>query len=144
MAALQGIYLHRLRKRYGEWFSDVSSTRKNNYAAPRIRIGSPKENPTVLSRQDRRESETGDKIGHWNLGVTREGAYAIELLALEGPETGTFHVRFGDVSGKGAVSAKNSLELELPKGPGRLETWIETADGKRTGIDFVTIRPAGG
>ena len=38
--------------RYNAWFDDVSSTRPDNYAPPRIHVGTPHENPTVLTRQD--------------------------------------------------------------------------------------------
>ena len=49
-----------LKAAYDKWFDDVSSTRPDNYAPPRIVIDAAKENPVVLSRQDwRRTSEKG-------------------------------------------------------------------------------------
>ena len=35
---------------YDQWFDDVAATRPNNYAPPKIVIGSMEENPTWLSQ----------------------------------------------------------------------------------------------
>lgn len=40
-----------LRKAYDAWFDDVSSTRPDNYDPPRIYIGTPHENPVVLTHR---------------------------------------------------------------------------------------------
>ncbi len=41
-----------MRHEYEGWFNDVSATRPDNYAPPRIVIGTEHENPTGLTRQD--------------------------------------------------------------------------------------------
>ena len=43
---------------HDSWFDSVSSSRPDNYAPPRIHIGTPDENPTVLTRQDWRSNPT--------------------------------------------------------------------------------------
>jgi len=71
----------RLKKAYDKWFDDVSSTRPDNYAAPRIIIGTPHENPTALTRQDwRGESWRPKSIGNWQLEVAKAGLADIEVI----------------------------------------------------------------
>jgi len=72
-----------MRKKYEQWFKDVSSTREDNYAPPRIHIGTEHENPVVLTRQDWRHI-TGrtwapDSNGHWELFAATSGKYDIRL-----------------------------------------------------------------
>lgn len=68
-----------LRSEYETWYSDVSTTR--GYAAPRIHLGTPHENPVVLTRQDWRGAEgwSDTDLGHWEVVVAEEGAYNIRL-----------------------------------------------------------------
>ena len=76
----------RLKHAYDDWFDDVSSTRKANYAPPRIHVGTPHENPTVLTRQDWRV-DADRRVGHWELQVASAGTYDIRLVfdALDEP-----------------------------------------------------------
>src|ERR1019366_6640201 len=68
-----------LKSRYEAWFKDVESTRQ--FAPPRIIIGSEKENPTVLTRQDMRVKAGAKPTsgGYWELQVEQAGRY--ELVA---------------------------------------------------------------
>lgn len=74
-----------LTRRYDDWFTDVSSTRPDNYAPPRIHIGNPKEQTTVLTRQDWRyngptgKGWTRDARGHWLVTVEKGGPYEIKV-----------------------------------------------------------------
>ena len=43
LAAAQPDIVARMRSNYDAWFDDVGSTRPDNYAPPRIRIGTPHE-----------------------------------------------------------------------------------------------------
>lgn len=60
-----------LTARYSQWFADVSSTRPDNYAPPRIVIGTEHEQVTDLSRQDWRHRHgrpwAADSRGVWLL-----------------------------------------------------------------------------
>ncbi len=72
-----------MRRKYEEWFADVGSTRPDNYAPPPIHVGTPHENPVVLTRQDWRHVKGqpwgASSIGVWFLFVAAEGNYDIRL-----------------------------------------------------------------
>ncbi|MDG2126300.1 MAG: hypothetical protein P8J87_21540, partial [Verrucomicrobiales bacterium] len=64
--------LAQLKKDYLVWFADVSNSRPNNYAPPRIVIGTEHENPTPLTQQDWLGTSwrTG-ATGHWIVDITK-------------------------------------------------------------------------
>ncbi len=74
---------------YLEWFEDVSSTRPENYAPPRIVVGTDHEPVTVLTRQDWRRI-TADQgwrptsRGRWLLSAREEGTFDIEVRLVAG------------------------------------------------------------
>jgi len=75
--------VEKMRKRYELWFRDVGSTRPDNYAPPRIHVGTEHENPVVLTRQDWRHIK--DKPwdpksnGYWELYAAASGKYDVKL-----------------------------------------------------------------
>jgi len=73
----------RLKKSYETWFEDVSNTRPDNYAPPRIVIGSEFENPVILTRQDWRSQKgswgADGSNGYWLLRAAQSGPYAIRV-----------------------------------------------------------------
>lgn len=91
LAAERPEVVRQLEQAYARWFEDVSTTRPDNFAPPRIVVGSPREPETVLTSQDKRVAENG-----WVLHVARGGAYAVELRWKELlARTGTVEVRLG-------------------------------------------------
>ena len=75
--------------RYDAWFEEVTSGR--HYSSIRIVVGTPHENPTMLTFQDHREREPGiwsrwDGAGYWPLAVGAEGTYRISLRLFEKAE----------------------------------------------------------
>ncbi|MCA9212351.1 MAG: sulfatase-like hydrolase/transferase, partial [Planctomycetales bacterium] len=71
----------RLRDAYDKWFDDVSSTRPDNYAPPRIHLGHDGIDSTMLTRQDWRAPSWSDKhIGHWEVHVEKELAADVRVL----------------------------------------------------------------
>jgi arylsulfatase/arylsulfatase A len=77
----------RLKKSYEDWFADVSSSRPDNYAPPRIVIGTKHEPRSVLTRQDWRHV-TGrpwgrDSNGFWLLEAPEPTAYEVEVIFKE-------------------------------------------------------------
>jgi arylsulfatase/arylsulfatase A len=72
-----------MREKYEQWFKDVSSTRPDNYAPPRIYIGTKHENPVVLTRQDWRHIKgrpwASGSNGYWELFAAASGKYDIRL-----------------------------------------------------------------
>jgi arylsulfatase A-like enzyme len=129
----------RLKKKYDEWFKDVSGTRPDNYAPPRILLGTPHENPVVLTRQDWRGADWGPKaVGHWEVRVTEAGEYDITLLFKPREEAATASLAIGDVKATGKVEAGAKSVVfrgvKLPKGDARL-----TATVGELGVMFVEV-----
>ena len=129
---------------YKAWFKDVSSTR--GFEPVRIALGSPRENPTILTRQDwrgPRADQTPNALGYWEVDVAKSGRFDITLHFTPRPFPSTAHIAFGKPKGE-AGSAPGQTEcsfkgVELPAGPGRLEAWI--AGNKNTaGVLDVTVR----
>ncbi len=85
---------------YLEWFEDVSSTRPDNYAPPRIFVGTDHEPVTVLTRQDWRR-DTADQgwrptsRGHWLLSAQSDTAFDVDVRLVAG-STGTLRLAIGD------------------------------------------------
>jgi arylsulfatase A-like enzyme len=121
--------VERLRAAYDRWFDDVSSTR--GYDPPRIALGAPQENPTVLTRQDWRGPQaawTPQAVGHWETEVARAGSYAITLHLAPRPEATTAHLAIQGVVLTHDLDPKTTEwtfgPVALTPGPARLEAWI--------------------
>ena len=75
--------VEKMRSDYEAWFQDVGSTRPDNYAPPRIHIGTPYENPVVLTRQDWRHMKgrtwASDSNGYWELWSASSAQYDVRL-----------------------------------------------------------------
>jgi hypothetical protein len=134
----------RLRKAYEEWFRDVSSTR--GYAPPRIPLGTPHENPVILTRQDWRGPQAGwnrGSLGYWEIEVAAPGDYEITLrLAPAGQESRAMF-RLGAAEQTAAVAAGRTVcrfnQVVLQSGPGRLEAEIAAGEA-RSGAQYVEVR----
>ncbi len=85
---------------YLEWFEDVSTTRPDNYAPPRIVVGTDQEPVTVLTRQDWRRI-TDDQgwrptsRGRWLLSAPGDATFDIEVRLVDG-STGPLRLDLGD------------------------------------------------
>ena len=134
----------RLKRRYDEWFDDVSSTRPNNYAPPRIRIGSDMERTTVLTRQTWRAADwSGKSVGKWLVHVEKTGPYDVEVMFdadvkvtevtfTDGVAT---HSLVGNLDGDKTVFSG----LSLPTGDCDLVAQIKASDGATYGAYQVHI-----
>ncbi len=126
---------HRLAKAYEAWFADVSSTRPDNYAPPRIVIGTQHEPVTVLTRQDWRHVQGkpwgADSNGFWLLDNPQAGDFTIETIFASGDHgAGTATIKAGDISSTIPV---------LPNQQRGHTTSIQLAKGKLTlavDVDF--------
>lgn len=132
-----------LRRRYDTWFDDVGSTRPDNYAPPRIRIGSRNEDPVVLTRQDWRGAGWGPRDrGHWEVEVDRGGTYQVTLRFAAPARPATAGFSLGDARASVEVPAGARLvtleRVRLPQGPGRLEAFLTEGDETR-GVMFVEL-----
>jgi arylsulfatase/arylsulfatase A len=93
--------LERLKTGYENWFEDVSTTREDNYAPPRIVIGTDHEPQSVLTRQDWRH-ETGkpwarNSNGFWLLEAPEAGDYELEIIFASDSPAGTATITAGSL-----------------------------------------------
>jgi arylsulfatase A-like enzyme len=125
-----------MRKQYEAWFADVSGTRYNNYAPPRIHIGTAHENPVVLTRQDWRHAKgrpwAADSNGYWELYVAKAGKYDIKIDFPAANSDGELLIevsgcRIGQTIDKGETSAKFTA-MPIGKGPTRLMATLTLAE----------------
>ena len=118
---------------YDAWFRDMAASR--NFEAPRIHLGSPREDPVRLTRQDWRGEvavwEPG-VLGGWDVEVIQPGRFDLAVLVAEGA-AGVVHVELEGVSarrevgpGVGSVGVEG---FELRAGKGRLRAWIDRPSG---------------
>jgi len=95
----------RLIADYDAWFDDVSSTRPDNYAPPRIRVGTPSEETTTLTRQDWRGGTWDqDAIGYW-LVHFEPGTYDVWVRFTPSDEPGVVRLQLGDTKVEARIPA---------------------------------------
>ncbi len=139
--------VEQMRGDYAAWLADVS--RDHGYEAPRILIGTPHENPTILTRQDWRgpSASWGPKgLGYWEIGVPEGGTFKITCETDPVKLSAVVHLRLQGlelqqilVTGTGRCSFP---AVELKASPAeRLETWIEE-EGVKTpyGVRYVYVK----
>jgi arylsulfatase A-like enzyme len=89
-----------LKKRYEQWFDDVSHTRSDNYASPRIYIGATEENPVTLTRQDWRHEQgkiwAESSNGHWQVRIRSKGTYSFIVRFHSEHQTGQAKLQVAD------------------------------------------------
>ena len=106
-----------MKKAYDEWFDDVSSTRPDNYAPPRIYVGTEHENPVTLTRQDWRHLKGRPwapfSNGVWLLHVATKGEYTIRLRLKNNKSSGNAELEIGDQKwAKAFTSEQQELTFE--------------------------------
>jgi arylsulfatase A-like enzyme len=126
----------KLRAEYEAWFRDVGSA---GYAPPKIHLGSAKENPVVLTRQDWRGPKaawTPEAVGHWEVDVVQPGTYRVSALFQNSAkgET-TLEVAGKSVTAEVKDGSVEFPKLELPQGVTQL-TVKNSAGGPR----YVTVQ----
>ena len=89
----------RLKTDYEKWFKDVSSTRVDNYAPPRIVVGTEHETRSVLTRQDWRHTNgrpwAADSQGKWLIEAPAPGAYDVEIILTGAMPAGVATLKIG-------------------------------------------------
>jgi arylsulfatase/arylsulfatase A len=122
----------RLKRDYRQWFESVSNTRPNNYAPPRIVVGTVHENPSVLTRQDWRDGGWGKNAepGHWLLRVDEAASYDVRVLFKRPPEADQqLTLEVGQQQRTRQVAAGVEAVLfrgvSLQAGPAKLEATLE-------------------
>jgi hypothetical protein len=118
--------LARMRADYERWFTSVAATR--HFLPPRIHLGSEKENPLTLTRQDwrgPRASWDAGGLGHWEVQIASPGRYEVRLRMPPAPSAGEVEFRIQGQTVQHPFS-KDATEIVLPAqewklGPARLE-----------------------
>lgn len=146
-----------MRARYHQWFDDVCSTRgetmEENFAPPPIVIGTDRENPTLLSRQDWRLLTeegwvTADNRGYWTVEAVGDRRFDV---VIESREIDDDTVSDGDVEWSmlcGHETYRASVkpnqtrvvfeDVTLPAGRVKLEVRRQAND-QLFGVDNVTV-----
>lgn len=136
--------VHEMRQAYANWLSDVSSTRKDNYAPPRMTIGSEQQSEVDLSIQDWRVAPNSTGWGNggtWYIDVVDQGPYDVtlqfeneieakELTILIGNQSHLLAIKKGEMT----PSLKN---IKLPLGKTTLK--VQPVKTRATTPRFVTI-----
>ncbi|MGB0743053.1 MAG: arylsulfatase [Opitutales bacterium] len=125
--------VQRLKARYMDWLADVSSSR--GYEPLPSWVGSAKENPVVLTQQDRRDAQGWGNDKHfpeayWPIRIVQAGNYQMSMeLYKPTPQDGTAVIRIGDVYYRTEI-AKGVRTVTFPtsyfsEGEGRIQAWID-------------------
>jgi hypothetical protein len=133
-----------LKAGYEAWFRDVSATR--GYDPPRIPVGTPHENPVILTRQDWRmvgADGWGDEdLGFWEIEIASAGMYDIQFRFPQQPVAGRAELQLGSVERQRPFTrGAESLAFEavpLDAGPARLEARL-IGGGKTVGVRYVDV-----
>jgi len=128
IASSQPEVFNRLKQGYEDWFEDVSSSRPDNYAPPRIVIGTEQEKQTVLTRQDWRHSSGkpwgGKSNGFWLLESRETHNYEIEIIFKGKHASGKATITAGSEKTEVDIPAEKSrghfVQMKLPAGKFKL------------------------
>ena len=141
--------LAELKKAYDKWFDDVSSTRPDNYAPPRIVIGTEHEKQTDLTRQDWRHIQGRpwgrDSNGFWLLEALEQGTFQVEVIFSGEHPAGKATIKANESEAKLEITENQTrghfAELKLPAGKIKLEVEVvfEGNEGKKLGPHQVIL-----
>jgi len=129
----------KMKRQYEQWFEDVSHTRPDNYAPPRIIVGTRHENPVVLTRQDWRHVKGrpwgAESNGYWELHAAAAGRYDVRLRFPEVKQNATATLEIGGQKLTAPIdkdAAEHTFEkLRLQRGDLRLTATLVFEDQTR-------------
>jgi len=139
LAASSPQQLAQLLTAYDDWFEDVGSTRPDNYAPPRIIVGTRHEPVTTLTRQDWRHTSgrpwQKDSQGHWLLQSPGERTCHVDCRFVGSPTaSGVELIVAGKSTSLKIASAATSCRfrnIKLPAGDFRVEAVVREGDRTR-------------
>ena len=145
LAAAHPEVVERMRKEYDAWFADVTSARRFD-PGPKIVLGSEKQNPVTLTRQDWRGAKAGwtaESVGHWEVSIAGAGEYDLTVRFAAMKEDGELRMRVGEVVRTAKLSAGMERQtfagVTLLAGEARVEPTIDVS-GKTLGVQYVDVR----
>tara|TARA_B100002052_G_scaffold196734_1_gene179486 strand:+ start:114 stop:1865 length:1752 start_codon:yes stop_codon:yes gene_type:complete len=130
---------------YEQWFDDVSSTRKDNYAPPRIVLGSQHDPIGVLTRQDWRDGTWASAAnGYWLVSVDSAGAYNVKLVYDAAKTDESVKLEFGrsvieDESSAGADELVFE-NVQLVPGPQKVQATLTQGDKSRGPYQIIVTK----
>ena len=141
----------RLKGAYQAWFDDVSSSRPDNYAPPRIVIGTDHEPVSVLTRQDWRHQSGrpwgADSNGFWLLESPAPATYDVEVIFHTEPKQGRAQITAGETQLEMQIDAGKkrgqSVRMKLPAGKFKLQVDVQF-DNKVQGPHQVILTKVNG
>ena len=143
--------VERLKDAYDQWFDDVSSTRPDNYEPPRIHLGSPRADHTVLTHQDwRREVDLpeGDwSPGLWRVHIERAGAFDVTFRFKQTAKPAKLSLIVGESQWTMSLDAGTSTcrleKLEFEAGDAAIRAMIIEEENSRAvhQLDVSAARP---
>lgn len=131
----------RLMETYERWFEDVSNTRPDNYAPPRIVLGTKYETRTMLSTQDRRVTEDG---GEWLLEFRNRKRYDVEFLWKEPVSNARLELSIGDIRKtiaiEGSADETRIRNVKIPNGETALSVRVVKGGKKAEPYHIVLVQ----
>lgn len=146
LAATHPAVVAELRAAYAKWFADVSTTRKDNFAPPRIVVGTDHEPRTVLTWQDWRvtDSRGWGKHGRWLLRFERAATYDIELRWPEPIQPGILTLTVGQVTRTTRITAPTPVvtlqDVRIPSGKADLTVRVQQGDEAEDPYHVILLR----
>lgn len=134
-----------LRKTYEAWMTDVSSTREDNYAPPRIYLGADEELISDLSIQDWRVgNQTGwGSFGKWMVDFKRTGPFKVSVSWTVPVGARDVTLMIGGQSVAGQLSANESVvifpDVSVPEGETTVSVNVSGEIKKGETLRFVTF-----
>jgi len=146
VAAANPEIVKRLLGDYRQWFTDVSCTRPDNYAKPRIVVGNAREPVTVLTRQD---WVAGDGVGwghegRWLLNLERARKVDVTVRFREPRvvELTTIHAGGEPFVERMVIESDRITYENVPFAAGDVDLRITCTDGKKPVAPYqVMLRP---
>lgn len=137
--------VQRYMDEYRSWLYDVSSTRDDNYAPPRIIIGSDEETTTDLSIQDWRvkDAEGWGTSGRWMVDIEDAGPYAAIVKWDHSIGEREVTVTAGDATFDGRLEDGSQEvtfpSIDLPEGKQAISVEISGDLDRKDTLRFLTL-----
>lgn len=146
LAAAEPQIVRRMQQAYREWFDDVSTTRPDNFATPRIHVGAPQEPVTTLTRQDWivDQGRGWGQSGRWLLRLDRPREVDVTLLFRQQRvvEITTIHAGGAPFVERMVIEDSRVTYEGVPFGAGDVDLQISCTNGTDTWSPYqVVLKP---